>query len=173
MLVRQFRAGRLAVHGGRTLDICAGQPLLAVRVHKHELRGRAQRLHGFFRIGDLRDLDRDAVVARKRDSRLGEALVGQALTDHGLRRFHIAGQVARIVALRQLRLIYDARTAHQIEAEPDAVLGIIHRRDDRAPCNGKAHYRAKTEQNDHEHDCDERNHTLFQCFTASFVFLHN
>ena len=54
---------RVAVAVGRLLDVRAGQPLLAVGIAEGQLSGGAQGLNRFLRVGDLRDLNRYAVLA--------------------------------------------------------------------------------------------------------------
>ena len=72
---------RVAVAVGRLLDVRAGQPLLAVGIEEGQLSGGAQGLNRFLRVGDLRDLNRYAVLAAEGYSSLGKALVGQTLTN--------------------------------------------------------------------------------------------
>ena len=63
MGIRNFVAGRAAIAVSSFLNVRAGQPLLAVSINKGELCGGAEGLNRFLRIGDLRDLNRYAVLA--------------------------------------------------------------------------------------------------------------
>ena len=131
---RNIRTGQQRIL--RRVGICIlGQRghifIITVDIHEQQLGGRAERLHCFLRIGDLRDLDGQPVVARQRDRRLGKALAGQALADHRLRGLHIIREVAHIITVRQHSLVYDTRAADQIQAEADTMLGIQYARNDR------------------------------------------
>ena len=123
-------AGRAAVAVGCLLDVRAGQPFLAVSVDKGQLCGGTEGLDSLLRVGDLRDLDRYTVVAGQGDGRLGEALVGQALTDDLLNRVHIVREVGLVVAVRNLCLVNDTGAAYQVKTQTDAVVGVEDARDD-------------------------------------------
>ena len=88
-------------------------------------------LDSLLRVGDLRDLDRYTVVAGQGDGRLGEALVGQTLTDDLLNRVHVVREVGLIIAVRDLRLVNDTGAAYQVKTQTDAVVGVEDARDDR------------------------------------------
>ena len=123
-------AGRAAVAVACLLDVRAGQPFLAVNIDKGQLRGGAKGLNRLFRVGDLRNLDRNAILAGQGDGRLGEALVGQTLTDDLLNRVHVVGEVGLVVAVRNLCLVDDAGAAYQVKTQADAVVGVEDARDD-------------------------------------------
>ncbi len=90
-------------------------------------RGRSaewcQGLNRFLRVGDLRDLNRYAVLAAEGYGSLGKALVGQTLTNDLLYRVHVVGQVVGVVAVRDFGLVYDTGAADQIR-QTDTVVGI-------------------------------------------------
>ena len=65
--------GRVAVAVGRLLDVRAGQPIPAVGIEEGQLSGGAQGLNRFLRVGDLRDLNRYAVLAAEGYGSLGKA----------------------------------------------------------------------------------------------------
>ena len=120
---------RVAVAVGRLLDVRAGQPLLAVGIEEGQLSGGAQGLNRFLRVGDLRDLNRYAVLAAEGYGSLGKALVGQTLTNDLLYRVHVVGQVVGVVAVRDFGLVYDTGAADQIQTQTDTVVGIEYARD--------------------------------------------
>ena len=121
---------RVAVAVGRLLDVRAGQPLLAVGIEEGQLSGGAQGLNRFLRVGDLRNLNRYAVLAAEGYGSLGKALVGQTLTNDLLYRVHVVGQVVGVVAVRDFGLVYDTGAADQIQTQTDTVVGIEYARDD-------------------------------------------
>lgn len=86
-------------------------PLLAVGIEEGQLSGGAQGLNRFLRVGDLRDLNRYAVLAAEGYGSLGKALVGQTLTNDLLYRVHVVGQVVGVVAVRDFGLVYDTGAA--------------------------------------------------------------
>ena len=138
MNVGDLVAGRAAVAVGCLLDVRAGQPFLAVSVDKGQLCGGTEGLDSLLRVGDLRDLDRYTVVAGQGDGRLGEALVGQALTDDLLNRVHVVREIGLIIAVRDLCLVNDTGAAYQVKTQTDAVVGVEDARDDRLEgrCSG-------------------------------------
>ena len=138
MNVGDLVAGRTAVAVGCLLDVRAGQPFLAVSVDKGQLSGGAQGLNRFLRVGDLRDLNRYAVLAAQGDGRLGEALVGQTLTNDLLDRVHVVGEVGLIIAVRDLCLVDNTGAAYQVKTQTDAVFVVEDARDDRLEgrCSG-------------------------------------
>ena len=89
-----------------------------------------QGLNRFLRVGDLRDLNRYAVLAAEGYGSLGKALVGQTLTNNLLYRVHVVGQVVGVVAVRDFGLVYDTGAADQIQTQTDTVVGIEYARDD-------------------------------------------
>ncbi len=122
---------RVAVAVGTPFDVRAGQPLLAVGIEEGQLSGGAQGLNCFLRVGDLRDLNRYAVLAAEGYGSLGkEPLVGQTLTNDLLYRVHVVGQVVGVVAVRDFGLVYDTGAADQIQTQTDTVVGIEYARDD-------------------------------------------
>ena len=130
--------GLCAATGMDALVHAVGQPFLAVSVDKGQLCGGTEGLDSLLRVGDLRDLDRYTVVAGQGDGRLGEALVGQALTDDLLNRVHVVREIGLIIAVRDLCLVNDTGAAYQVKTQTDAVVGVEDARDDRLEgrCSG-------------------------------------
>ena len=113
-----------------------------------EAAGLADELADGFRIGDAGELDDDAVGALGDDDRLGDAGLVHPPFDDVLDDRHVAGR--RRVALDRDGLIFDPKTARQVEPE----LGL-----DRAPAiggRGIGETESRPEVDDQGKDADEQ-----------------